>query len=149
MTLLRIYPKNGVHKPANATDETRFSDLMKDFFDKDLATRYNSPDVNVIEEDKEFRLQLAVPGIKKSDIRIDLEKDELIIAHEKEAGKDEAEVCYTRREFDYGKFKKTFNLPDSVDTEKVNASMENGILTVRLPKKDEAIDKGPKEIKIS
>lgn len=130
------------------------SDLFDDLFgdsDKERMERKSyecAPATNIIEKNEGFELQMAVPGVDKKDIKIDLEKNILSITSEKTAKeKDEEGVKYSRREFAYGTFCRSFNLPDTIDTEKIKAEVKDGILTVELPKKKEA--KISKEIKIS
>ena len=108
-----------------------------------------SPAVNVVEDNSEFRIDVASPGLSKSDFSIDLNDDLIIISAEKEIEKDESDNKYMRREFNYNSFKRSFQLPDSVDQEKISASQAEGILSVHLPKKEEEISKGPKTIDIS
>ena len=145
MTLLRVYNKNG-NKPASDAGRYMYSDLMRDFFG-DARHNYSAPRVNILENNDSFDIQMAVPGIKKENVSIDVDKDLLTVAHN--LNEENAEECYTRKEFDFNHFERSFNLPDSVHTEKIKASMENGILNIHLPKKEESIDKGPREIKIS
>ena len=97
-----------------------------------------APAINVIENDKDYRVEVAAPGMTKEDFDIHLgEGNELVIAMEKknEGGeKDKEGKKYLRREFSYTKFQQAFDLPDNVDVEKINASMNNGVLTIELPK---------------
>lgn len=148
MTVLRLYQRNG-NAPAREEHGYRYSDLMNDFFGMDnYHNSTSTPRVNILENKDSWDLSFALPGIKKEDININVEKDLLTVSHivKREEGE---EFIYNRREFDYSGFERSFNLPDSVDAEKIKAKMENGILTINLPKKDDAIDKGPREIKIS
>jgi HSP20 family protein len=149
MTLLNVYRKNADERPAN-NGIYRFSDVLRDFFGEDLNPHYygfSSPRVNVIEEKEHFNIYMALPGLKKSDLKIDLEGDVLKVWKKKE--ETEMSFNFTRKEFDYSEFERSFNLPEDIDREKIKASMENGILNITLPKKEEAIEKGPREIKIS
>ncbi|MFW5821449.1 MAG: Hsp20/alpha crystallin family protein [Bacteroidota bacterium] len=146
MTLLRVYKKNGY--PAQSNEGAyRFSDMFKDFFGEDQYT-HSTPKVNVIEEKEFYELEIALPGVSKEDIAINIDKDSLTISHrEKEASEEEG--IYSRKEFDFSRFNRSFQLPETINIQKVDAKMENGVLKVKLPKRDEAIDKGPREIKIS
>ena len=103
--------------------------------------------LEVTEEKDAFVLYLAVPGLKKSDIVMNIDKDVLTISHN--SGKQEENVYYSNREFNYNNFERTFRIPETVNTDKIKAIYEDGILKVYLAKRDEAIDRGPKEIKIS
>lgn len=130
------------------------ADLFEDLFGdekKEKMERKNyqcAPSTNILETDKDFRLQMAVPGVDKKDIKIDLEKNILNISSEKAAEeKENDDVKYTRREFLYGTFHRSFTLPETIDTDKIGAEVKDGILTVTLPKKAET--RVSKEIKIS
>jgi HSP20 family protein len=125
----------------------RYSDLLKDFFGEESFSNKVSPRFNILEQNDAFILELAVPGLKKSDIAINVESDILKISHKNETEEDDS--AYRRREFNYNGFEKSFNLPEIADTEKIKATMENGILNVHIPKKEESIKKGPREIKVS
>lgn len=148
MTVLRLYQRNG-HTPAKEENAYRYSDLMNDFFGMgDYRTSSSTPRVNIIENKDSWELSFALPGVSKEEININVEKEVLTISHNARESAVE-EYIYNRREFDYNGFERSFNLPESVNTEKIKAKMDNGILTINLPKKDDAIDKGPREIKIS
>jgi len=113
--------------------------LFDDFFintDK-LDTNYNkytTPAVNVKEDEKSFVIELAVPGMKKEDLNIELDNNKLSISNEKELSKLEEKEKYTRREFVYAKFQRTFNLPKNVDEKNIAGDYKDGILTVTIPK---------------
>ena len=92
---------------------------------------------------------MAVPGLKKSDFQLDLDNQILSISTEIKKENDQKEENYTRREFGYASFKRTFTLPESVDEEKINAKYEDGILSILLPKKEEAKQKPARTIRIS
>lgn len=148
MTVLRLYQRNG-HTPARKEEGYRYSDLMRDYFGTELnGSSSSNPRVNIVETKDSWELNFALPGVKKEDININVEKDLLTVSH-KLSEKEEEGFIYNRREFNFRGFERSFNLPESVNTEKIKAKMDNGILNVSLPKKDDAIDKGPREIKIS
>jgi HSP20 family protein len=148
MTVLRLYQRNG-HKPAHQEEGYRYSDLMRDYFGREAnESSFTNPRVNIVENKDSWELNFALPGVNKEDININVEKDFLTVSH-KISEKEEEGFSYNRKEFDFRGFERSFNLPESVNTEKIKAKMDNGILTVHLPKKDDAIDKGPREIKIS
>lgn len=130
------------------------ADLFEDLFGnekKEKMERKNyecAPSTNILETNENFKLQMAVPGVKKEDIKIDLEKNILNITSEKSAEENTDEnVKYTRREFLYGTFCRSFTLPDTIDSDKIGAEVKDGILTVTLPKKEET--KVSKQIKVS
>lgn len=129
-----------------------FSDLFDSFFGNELMTGEMTnwvPSVNISETNNDFKIDVAVPGLTKEDFKIEIDNDVLSITGErKEETKDE-NTRYTRREFSYGAFKRSFNLPETAEGEGINAHFENGILAITIPKKDEAKRKPTKEIKIS
>lgn len=143
--MLPIIKRKG-HLPS-FVDEFFGNDILSNFFEN--RTGITMPAVNVIEGKDEFRIELAAPGLKKDDFKIDLNSNILSICSEKENKKEETEENYIRREFSYTSFNRAFTLPESANAEKVNASFNEGILTIQIPKKDEAREKQPREIKIS
>lgn len=121
--------------------QPRLSDLFDDIFEKDLSNKsfYKAyaPAANIIETEQEFRLELAAPGFSKEDFKITLDKNILTVSSEKET--EQKDENYTRYEFSYGKFSRSFALPKSIDIEHITAGGENGILRISLPKKKEEI----------
>lgn len=121
--------------------QPRLSDIFDDLFEKNISNRFwdtgNLPAANIIETDQEFRLELAVPGFSKEDFKITLDKNILSVTSEKES--EQKDENYTRYEFSYGKFSRSFSLPKSIDIERISAGSENGILRITLPKKKEEI----------
>ena len=129
-----------------------FSDLFNDFFDGVISnniTKSFSPSVNVKESDHKFKLELAAPGLSKEDFKINIENDMLNISAEKKEEQATQSEKYTRKEFSYASFKRTFTLPETADSEKIAAQYDNGVMTLVIPKKDEARPKPLREIKIS
>lgn len=123
-----------------------FANLMDGIFNVDLpkiinelpSTTKHVPPVNILEKEDEFILEVAVPGVEKEAINIEVNDNLLTLSKEEnEADKSET-VKFTRKEFNYGSFKRTFNLPESIDANLISASNKNGILTITLPKKEEA-----------
>jgi len=128
---------------------------MDNFFGLDhYPSRYHNsgfkslPAVNISEGENEFTIEVAAPGLEKKDFKIDLENDVLTIASVREDSKEENHDQYTRREFRYCNFSRSFNLPDSVDAENIKAAHKNGILNVSIPKKEEAKAKPARQIAI-
>lgn len=98
-----------------------------------------NPAVNIIEKDTTFTLEVAAPGIKKEDFNIELNNDLLTISVSRDRSEqDKDEIKYTRREFSFTSFKRSFTLPESINTAEISASYEDGILSVGLPKREEA-----------
>ncbi len=123
---------------------TFFNELSREFLEE-TAKATSKPKVNIKENPDGFELQLALPGFTKKDISLKVEKGIITISSEIESKED---VKFTRREFALGAFKRSFKLPKTVDTEKISASMKAGILTVSLPKKEEAKEQPPRDINI-
>lgn len=135
------------------TRPNALSDVFQSFFDNDYVDifnrRFSDPAANIIENPDSFQLELAAPGLKKNDFKIHLENNVLTISSEVEDEKTEEGKNYTRKEFHYGSFSRSFTLPKSIDLDKIKADYENGIMKVVLPKKEEARLDVKKEIKIS
>ena len=132
-----------------------FDDLFtKDFFDwgvqNNSTTDTTIPAVNVIESHDSFTVEMAAPGMSKKDFQIELENEVLKITSRKEVEKEVKEgERFTRREFSYQSFVRTFHLPKSVvDDSKIKASYENGILRILIPKREEAKLPAPRKIEI-
>lgn len=96
------------------------------------------PAVNIAEDKDDFKIMLAVPGMKKDDFEIDMEGNQLIISCEKEDKKEEADQWYTRKEYSYSSFQRYFTLPEEINKEKIEARYEDGLLKLTLPKKEDA-----------
>jgi HSP20 family protein len=115
---------------------------LSDFFNEDLFPTFNRntgslPAVNIREDEKAFYLELAVPGMDKKDLRIEVKDDVLTISSEhKEERQDDLEG-YKRREFSYSSFCRSFYLPEDVNGEKIGATYRDGILNVEIPKLEE------------
>ncbi len=110
---------------------------------------FTAPAFNVKETEKEFVIEAAVPGLDKKDFKIDLKDRLLTISAEKEMKEETNESeNYYRREFCYGTFSKSYQLPENVSEEKITANYENGILIVKIPKAEEK-EKLSKLIKIN
>lgn len=125
--------------------------LFNDFFGDEWMSMQHKhasvPAINIIENEKDFRVELAVPGTTKEDFKVNVNADnELVISLEKRSEKEEKEGdkdkkeghrgTYLRREFSYTSFQQSFSLPDDVDRQKISAKVENGVLTIDLPKKE-------------
>ena len=127
--------------PVRRTTDSWLPDIFNDFFDNSWMNRptYTAPAINVIENEKEYDVELAAPGLDKDDFKIHVDADNnLHIEMEKnsENKEDRKHGRYLRREFSYEKFQQTLLLPDDVDSEKIEARMEKGVLNVHLPKKE-------------
>lgn len=115
--------------------------LFDDFFDNDWTVKLNTtaPAMNVIESDKDYKVELAAPGMTKDDFTVHLSEDgELVISLEKKSENkegDEKNKRYLRREFSYAKFQQTLVLPDDVAKENISANVTDGVLNITLPKR--------------
>lgn len=111
--------------------------LGEDFFAPTTSFRRESiPAVNVLETEKEYQLEMAIPGMDKKDVQIEIEDDVLTISSEMKNEKNEDKENFTRREFHFSSFKRSFNIPEEADASKIEARHENGVLNVHIPKKD-------------
>ena len=158
MSTLVNVPKNGSLSNVNSgLNFPTWSNWIDSFFNNELPSVFTSnfntgmtlPKVNIKETSDAYVVEMAVPGLKKSDFHIDLDNQVLSIATEMKEENEQQEDNYTRREFGYSSFKRTFTLPDSVDDGKIDAKYADGILSIHLPKREEAKQKPPRTIKIS
>ena len=115
--------------------------IFNDFFDNDWMVKANAtaPAINVIESDKDYKVEVAAPGMTKEEFNIHLSEDnELVISMEKKnetKEEDKGNKKYLRREFSYSKFQQALILPDDVEKDKINANVTDGVLTIELPKR--------------
>jgi len=137
------YSCNGNGRCTCADDET-----MRDLY---YGSRVGyalrtTPEANVFENEKEFRIEMAMPGIRKSNIKISLEKNVLSVTVDQQ---EHTEGTRTMKEYDFTTSQRSFILPDSVELDRIISRLENGILTIILPKKESEIPKGPTNIQIN
>ena len=135
-----------------------FPAVFNDFFDNEnffrgdlLDTRFfknTLPAVNIMENEKDFMIEVAAPGFSKKDFHINVDDKVLMIKGEKKEEKKVKEENYTKREFSYNSFQRTFNLPQFVLADKIEGKYEDGILKIMLPKMEEARKKNRKEIAV-
>jgi len=128
-----------------------WDDFFNDGFFRQLNSTTNkgsNPAVNVSEEEKSFTIEVAAPGVNRNDFKLEIEDDVLTISTEHKESKEEEKQNYLRREFNYKAFKRSFQLPETVDQEQIKATHEAGILMLVLPKKEEVVQKAPKQIEI-
>ncbi|QGY42496.1 Hsp20 family protein [Maribellus comscasis] len=150
MNLVRFQnPRYAVNK--NLVDELFSNFLRNDYHENYLENCGNQPATNVFETEKDFRIELLLPGFPKEDVQINYHKNVLTIKVNKEDAKETKteEYKYAHREFGAFNFEKNFKVPNSVDAENINAKFDNGILHIVLPKKEEALEKDPVDIKIA
>lgn len=112
-----------------------FPSMLDEFFYDDFfVKKNNSPLVNVSENEKNFRLEVSLPGYSKEDINIDIEEGIITISSEKKEEKSSDK--WNRKEFYFSSFKRSFSLPEGVDVDSIEASFERGILNIDIPKKE-------------
>ncbi|MBT8183831.1 MAG: Hsp20/alpha crystallin family protein [Eudoraea sp.] len=130
-----------------------FPSLMNEIFKPDWFGGMenlgaNLPAVNIRENEKDYELELAVPGMKKDDFNVEVDNNIMTISAEVNTESDVSEDSYTRREFSFTSFKRSFTLPETIDEDKIKASYVDGILKFTLPKKEEALPKPKRMISI-
>ena len=134
-----------------------YSSLLDELFNSDYSPFYyksacssDNPAVNITENEAGFHIEVAAPGIAKKDFNVSVEKDVLKISYEQETKKEEKDSeKVLKREFGINSFNRSFTLPETVDSEKIKASYNDGVLSVEIPKLVEAKVKQVKEIKIA
>ncbi len=151
MNLISFFPTTS-RKPATITNS--FDSMFNEFFNRDFPVSFQngniqkSPAVNIAESDNAYRIEVAAPGLAKEDFEIKVENELLSISAKKEVKEETKDENYTRREFSYFEFKRNFHLPETIDTNSIKASYENGVLNVVLEKKPEARPLPPRVIEI-
>ena len=138
----------------NPTAPVTFNNFVDQFLNRNISNFVGAdaaianPSVNVIETKEAFRLEVAAPGLEKQDFKLHLEKDILTISAQKEHKEEVKEERFTRREFNFSAFKRSFTLPEHVDVSGINAAYNNGVLTINLPKKEEVINNASRAIEV-
>ena len=132
-----------------------FPTLFDDNFGRDLFLNngfnsFNSaPAVNVKEAADNYEVEMAAPGMNKKDFKIELDNQVLTISYEMEEAENSKEENYSKREFSYSSFQRSFTLPKTVENDKIKATYTDGILRLNIPKKEEAKDKPARLISIN
>lgn len=129
---------------------------MDDFFNDEFFpvflrnnTGITVPAVNILETRDDYRIEVAAPGLDKNDFTIEVDENSLIISSEKESRKEDENETYTRKEFSYSSFRRSFTLPEGVNKDKIKASHKDGVLTINIPREESDRGKFKKMIKIS
>ena len=138
----------------NENDLPVFSNLFDNFLNGHSDFYTNSklcrvPAANIIETKSDFRIEIAAPGFSKKDFSINIENNLLTIEGGKEIKNADADERFTRKEFSYNSFHRSFTLPLTVESGNIDAKYLNGVLNILIPKKEEAKEKPAREIKIS
>jgi len=145
MTFVKVRPSVKRYRTFNDDFDRLFNQLFSGEANGSKNNTSQRPAVNIIENEGNYRLELAAPGLQKENFNIDVEKDVLTISVNKQAEMEE-KVEYKRREFGNYQFERSFRLPDFIDVNAIEARYEQGILQLALPRKAEA---APKRIEIA
>jgi HSP20 family protein len=130
-----------------------FPSLVDEFVNRDWNLELPSfsttvPAVNIIEKETEYKIELAVPGMRKDHFEIEMEEGILSISVNQDEEKTSEKGKFTRREFSYNSFRRSFTIPESVDLAKIDANYTEGVLFISLPKRKEALPQPKKLINI-
>ena len=131
-----------------------FDDFFKpwnEWFDNGglLGRAMNVPAVNITEQKDEYLVSLAAPGLKRDDFKLDVYGNMLTISSEKEENKEEKDKRFTRKEYSYSSFSRSFTLPEEINKEKIEAKYEDGVLKILMPRKEEAKKLSAKHIAVN
>ncbi len=141
MTLVRFRPYKDFDM---GTVPKRFSDMIDDFFNDALDVREREafkPGVDISEDNTHYHVRVSLPGIKKEDVKINLDDNVLHISGERRQEKKQDEVKYHLLETSYGKFERAFTLPENVDSESIKAEFKDGLLHLAIEKKEKKVSK--------
>ena len=138
MALIKFPTKTVNSDVVNPYVNSFFDNFFNDSFISDrLVTRV--PAVNIAETDKSFKIELAAPGLQKSDFKINVDKNMISISAEKKEETSDDDKLYSKKEFSYTSFTRSFSLPDSVNYNEIEAEYIDGVLEVTVGKKEDAI----------
>ncbi|MCF8371954.1 MAG: Hsp20/alpha crystallin family protein [Bacteroidales bacterium] len=146
MTHVKLHP--GTQNRVMNRGNDPFNHFMNDFFRVDNQHSNSIPSVNLIESGNDFFIEMAAPGYNKADFNIKMENNLLTISTEKE-DKEENDLNFLRSEFRYGSFSRSFKIGKNLDTDKIKATYENGILRIGMEKREEAKEKPARNIQIN
>ncbi len=133
----------------------KFPNIIEKFFGKKISDNATSsedvatiPSVNISDVDKAFEVSVAVPGLDKKDIKIEVRDNCLVVSSEKQYENEEKRKNWVRKEYGYAAFQRIFELPPSADPDKINAAMDKGVLNIKIAKKKGYMEK-KKQIEIT
>ncbi|SMO42274.1 Hsp20/alpha crystallin family protein [Gracilimonas mengyeensis] len=128
-------------RPNLDVQNKRFSDILDEFFNDSLKYRNDSftPSVDISETEENFEVSVALPGMNKDDIQVDLENGRLTISGERKFENEDKGKNYHRVESGFGTFSRSFHLPDTVDESSISAKYENGVLNITIAKNEEKV----------
>jgi HSP20 family protein len=129
---------------------TTFDDMLENFFSDELMREPvdKVPAINVKEGKENYHIEVAAPGMTKQDFDVSVEQNVLTISGQKKKEDKEEQDKYTRKEFSYQSFERSFNLPESVKAEDISAKYEDGVLNITIPKKEKAKKESKRKINI-
>lgn len=139
--------------PRERTDE--MNSVFDEFFGRGLSDFLNqswtssSPSVNVTDQDDNYLIEVAAPGLERKDFDINLKDNTLIVEVEKEVDSEENDEKVIRREFNYTRFERHFQMPENVNVENISATYKNGVLNINLPKVQKKEEESVKRIEIA
>lgn len=150
MTLVKFKNGNSFDSLFPTNSRMDFPTFFNDVFDRFLTDEKVTwmPAVNIVERENDYKIDLAVPGLDKKDFNIEVENNLLVVSGERKEEKVEEKDKVTKREFHYGSFKRSFTLPETADSDKINATYNNGVLTVSVAKKEEAKQNAKRQISV-
>ncbi|MEX0719451.1 MAG: Hsp20/alpha crystallin family protein [Balneolaceae bacterium] len=131
------------NRPSSDLFSKAFSDIIDEFFNDSLNYRKDNfmPTVDISETENQFEVLAQLPGMKKEDIKVDLEGGRLVISGERKFEEEKNGKNYHRMESSYGKFSRSFYLPDTIDEDSIDAKYQDGILNITIQKSEEKIKK--------
>jgi HSP20 family protein len=130
------------------------SNLVDDFFNRNFSDLIGTdfvlsrPSVNVSESDKSYDIEMAAPGLEKSDFQVKIENGHLVVSADKSNKSEETKENYTRREFNYSSFKRSFALPENVNIQGIEAGYDKGVLRISIPKNHNEANTNAQKIEI-
>ncbi|MCH8534097.1 MAG: Hsp20/alpha crystallin family protein [Flavobacteriaceae bacterium] len=125
------------------------SELDDLFLRENVGSAYHLPATNILESEKAYTLNLVAPGFEKSDFKIEMEKDLISISTNVKSESNDTNEKFTRKEFRLKNFKRSFKLPKNTEVEEVSANYENGILKIKIPKKNQELIESKRLIEIA
>ncbi len=143
---------NLVKKPSFWPSTSSVDQFLNDNFlnwPGEMARSENLPRVNIFETNDDFMVEMAAPGMQKEDFHIELDNDTLTISSQISEKDEEKSELFTRKEFSYESFRRSFHIPNTVEADKIKAKYEDGLLRLVIPKREEAKRKPARTIKIS
>jgi len=137
MTLVKFHEGKSKSSLLRPGFDDIFESIMNDTFLSDrMVSRV--PAVNIAETDGHYHIELAAPGLKKEDFKVDLDRDVLTISAEHQNEQAENDKKYNKREYSYTSFVRSFTLPDSADDDHIEAKYHDGVLKINVAKREEA-----------